>query len=398
MNVFVIPSWYPNRKNPIAGIFIKELFDFSAEIKTNTNFFISCWGHDQYYFNIKKPLEALSNFIHYLKAKPALNQIKSNLFEIHYPTLTWSYHIDKGNISGLINAARKNFQTIERQFGKIDIIHAEVSFPAGYVASIISREMNIPFVLSEQMSPFPFPLFVKENKLDYVISDPLHKAKVLTVLTESHKDQLLKWIDRKVELLPNPTDERKFIYAEPSSSIFNFFTLSTLAPQKGIDLLISAIAIMKERGYDSKKVHFRIGGDINKYPVYKSQAEKLNVSDMITWLGMLSRSEAAKEFSVCHVFVLPSRHESMGVVCSEAIASGKPVVSTKCGGPEYVIDATSGILVENENVLAVADGMISAFENYTSFNHTKIRESFDRRFSRKVIIDKLEHIYSTALR
>ena len=63
-------------------------------------------------------------------------------------------------------------------------------------------------------------------------------------------------------------------------------------------------------------------------------------------LGALSREQARDELRGCDCFVLPSRHESFGVVLAEATACGRPVISTRCGGPESIVTKENGILVE----------------------------------------------------
>ena len=54
MNIFIIPSWYPNQTNPLSGVFIKEQIEAIAEIEENLLVLVSLWGHDDSLLPIKK--------------------------------------------------------------------------------------------------------------------------------------------------------------------------------------------------------------------------------------------------------------------------------------------------------------------------------------------------------
>ena len=59
--------------------------------------------------------------------------------------------------------------------------------------------------------------------------------------------------------------------------------------------------------------------------------------DGITWLGLLPRSELAKVYQACDVFVFPSQHETFGLVMLEAMACGTPVAAYPVDGPQEVL-------------------------------------------------------------
>ena len=54
MNIFFIPSWYPNQTNPLSGVFIKEQVETIAELEENISALVSLWGHDDSLLPIKK--------------------------------------------------------------------------------------------------------------------------------------------------------------------------------------------------------------------------------------------------------------------------------------------------------------------------------------------------------
>ena len=72
------------------------------------------------------------------------------------------------------------------------------------------------------------------------------------------------------------------------------------------------------------------------------------------------------------VFLLSSKKETFSVVCIEALACGLPVVSTRCGGPEYIINETNGILVPSDDVNAFAEAILKMQTHYKKYDRQQI--------------------------
>jgi glycosyltransferase involved in cell wall biosynthesis len=81
----------------------------------------------------------------------------------------------------------------------------------------------------------------------------------------------------------------------------------------------------------------------------------------------------------CDLFILPSLRETFGIVLGEAMACGKPVVATRCGGAEFLVTPETGQLVEPANPTLLAD----AIEQWAS-----MRDSYDSVAIRKHIVDR----------
>jgi rhamnosyl/mannosyltransferase len=98
-----------------------------------------------------------------------------------------------------------------------------------------------------------------------------------------------------------------------------------LVPYKGVDVLLEAMA-----GLNAVTV---IVGDGPLRPRLEALAHELGVSNRVKFLGSVADAELAALYSACSVFVLPSvtRQEAFGVVQLEAMAAGRPVVSTDLG-------------------------------------------------------------------
>jgi glycosyltransferase involved in cell wall biosynthesis len=94
---------------------------------------------------------------------------------------------------------------------------------------------------------------------------------------------------------------------------------------------------------------------------------------------------------------LSSKAETFGVVLIEALALGKPVVATRCGGPESIIREEDGILVPVDDVPKLGDGMKEIRRQYGNYRPIELRRSCANRFSEKAVTRQLIDIYRQVL-
>ena len=136
-----------------------------------------------------------------------------------------------------------------------------------------------------------------------------------------------------------------------------FLAIGRVAPQKGYDLLISALAMLKDRLYPGM---VRIAGDGPERSALEEQAEALGVNHSIEWLGELDHASVLEELGHTKVFLLPSRYEGMSNAGLEAMERGCAMLMTRCGGLDTYIQADMGWTVEPSSVDALMQALSSA--------------------------------------
>lgn len=398
MNIFVVPTWYPHRCHPLEGIFVLEQAKAIGELHPDWNVGISFWGQGVGRVSVAHFRRSPRCLVDALRLPFASEQaVQENVIEFRSRALSWNERLFRGNRRSILEANRRNFEQAVRRFGKIDLIHAHVSYPAGWVAMRLSDETGVPFVVTEHMGPFPLAVYAQASgALRSFIREPLERAAARIAVSESLCDRIASFGIPRPEYVPNVIDERLYrLETHPGREPFVFFTLAGMYPLKGWAELLEAIAKLLEMlpATDRARVAFRFGGDGPQEHEYREQSRRLGLDPWVSWIGFLMRDAARREFHSCDCYVLPSRHESFGVVLVEAMATGKPVIATRCGGPESIVTPENGILVPVGRPDELAHAMLVILTRQKTFDPKAIREGVLHQYSRPAVVNRLEQIY-----
>ncbi|MCB0190737.1 MAG: glycosyltransferase [Anaerolineae bacterium] len=142
-----------------------------------------------------------------------------------------------------------------------------------------------------------------------------------------------------------------------------------MQPLKGIDTILRALAIAKQREPELlKNVCLSIvGGDPNQdselemkeFERLKDLRESLNIGDLVTFLGAKDQDKLVYYYTAAEMVVMPSHYESFGMVAIEAMACGTPVIASDVGGLSFSIeDGFNGFLVPGRDATALAGKVI----------------------------------------
>ena len=93
------------------------------------------------------------------------------------------------------------------------------------------------------------------------------------------------------------------------------------------------------------------------------------------------------------LLIVPSRSETFSAVAAEALASGTPVVATRCGGPEDFVTPDVGRLVPIENPAALAQGIDEMLDIRHTFDPMKLHEYAVARFGRRATAARFGALY-----
>lgn len=138
----------------------------------------------------------------------------------------------------------------------------------------------------------------------------------------------------------------------------NFMLLTRTSPEKRVDRLIQAAALLKEQGYD---FHVYIVGEGMDSDAMVDSVDEFDIVDRVTLIGQLENP--FPYMLQCKWSLCVSERESFSLVLLESMALKTPVITTDCGGPRDIIDGGKyGILVDN-SAQGVYQGMKTVLDN-----------------------------------
>lgn len=291
-----------------------------------------------------------------------------------------------------------------------DIIHVH-----GYIAlhsditSIISKLKKIPLVLTvhaygDRLSnPYKNQLARLYNfTVGKVILNCASKIIVLDPGALKYFSNLE--VENKIQIIPNGIEYKKF--AKPRLSLdfrqkYNVegkvvLFVGQLQRRKGVQhLLKSALQIIKE----VPDTNFLIVGDGDFKRDLIKISNNLEIKDKVKFVGFLAIEKLLEAYASADIFVLPSALEGLPTVILEAMASGKPVVSTNVGGiPSVVENGVTGFLTNYGDEKGLAEKIIYLLENGDV--REKMGESGRKKaenYSWESITEKTEKVYKDVI-
>jgi glycosyltransferase involved in cell wall biosynthesis len=393
LTVFVIPSWYPSRAKPAAGIFIRDQVRAVARQRPNWRIAVSVWGQDETVVELRRPLATFSR----LRRRDAWARSEfpesANAVVYSSPVLHWTPRLLSGRFAALLAASRENLLRSQERFGAVDLIHAHASFPAALVAMELASELGVPYVVTEHTGEALRHRLERSQIGRRALGEALQRASALIAVSQTLARRLAQAGISATDVIPNVVDEDLFTPAgPPTSAPPRAFALGRLVDEKGIGRLIAATASLRRSGF---AVELRIGGDGPRRGQWERDALRLGLDGTVSFLGSLTREAVRDEMRACSCFVLPSESESFGVVCIEALACGRPVVATRSGGPEEIVTERDGVLVPPRDADALAEGLRTVLAR--QYDAEAIRAGAVQRFGSAAVTAALDGVYRRVL-
>ncbi len=375
MRILIVPSWYPTPRNPVSGIFVREqarALGRSHEIRV-------------LYLDVlpRNGRQASRRWTH---KEPSFTE---EYIEVPNRPLVWQF----AYLWRMFLALRR----LRREF-RPDIIHCHVAVPAGWGVAMLRRVTKTPVVMTEHSSEFKS--WMKRPGLRWMARRAFAGVNVTIAVSKGQKRLIENTFPGcvPVTVVPNMVDTTLF---SPTSFLshkegYRLLFVGLLdTDQKGLHILLDALAQITQKGILS--VHLDIVGDGVLRASYESQAHTLGVEEFVTFVGIKTHADIIQLFQRCHAFVLPSLHEALPLVIIEALASGRPVISTRCGGPEFMINSSNGLIVEPGHAASLADAITHLLNNLGRYDPQAISSDASKLYSREAVTATLTEIYDTLL-
>lgn len=150
-----------------------------------------------------------------------------------------------------------------------------------------------------------------------------------------------------------------------------------LAPDKSLDVLLAAWKIVSQKEPNARLLI--VGGGPEEKRLKKMVAD-FNLTNQVIFLGVLERDKILTEgiYNLADIFVTASKIENQSLAMLEAMAHGLPIVGINIRGTPELVDAQNGLVVEPDNVEALAQAVINLFSS------SKLRKKLGQRSLQKV--------------
>lgn len=374
MKVLVIPTWYPSGKDKLMGIYHKEFTEALNDLNIKA---------DMLFIDRQR----LNNPIKYLFMKKKEIEIEKNYKIYKYRMLNLGKLSFNLQLKNYIKKMEYAYLDYIKHNSPPDVIHAHVTIPAGYAASIIGKKYNIPVIVTEHLSTFK--RFYKKPLSKY--SDFVFKNSTYSTVSNYMKKIVLNYTD-ECHVIPNLIDTKPFEnnIKRKLDDTFRLVSVCALREGKKLDIIFKSIKLINDK--EKIKIHLDIIGDGFFENYFKQACDELELNEYVTFLGRKSKQEIADIFKKEHALIISSELETFAIPGIEAMASGLPVISTKCQGPEEYIDDLSGVLCEVNDPEDMAKAILELYNNYDKYDSNYIK-SIANNFSKEVVINRCKKIY-----
>jgi len=372
MNILFISRGYPSKKYPMHGIFEYDQAKALSNYGHNVIFgFVDLrsirrtrkWGFEK----LKK-----DGILHYGINIPLGRFPRSVLSFFGYQGLKLLYN------------------KIEKEFGKPDLMHSHFLHKSNNAVQL-KMINNLPLVITEHLSSL-----MEDNIDDQLLNvgnETYKNADKVITVSPGLKKVIKKEFNVEAKYIPNIVDTEIFQFNnlnKTNNKEFNFISVGGLIDRKGMDLTIKAFnKAFKNNPRTKLKI---IGGGPEKKNL-ESLIKELHLESRIKLTGRIERKKIAEYFKKSDAFVLASKGETFGVVFIEAMASGLPVIATRCGGPEHFIKKEQGLIIEKNNIDKLAGAMKDIYRNIDSYDNQKISKMTVEQFSPESVAEQITEVY-----
>ena len=368
MKILIVASWFPDATSPFSGVFIAEQARALA-------------SHHE--VTVVVPIVLPAGAKH---DREVLTVDGYSVIRVGIPARNLVHQFDYARAI-----------VAEVKSSSCEVIHAHVSLPAGFAAVLAGVWTRRPVIITEHRGPFSALMQSARDrfKVRYALD---HAKCVIAVSTALARQMEAQGIRRSIQVIPNLVDTKLF---KPTPSTrqdgepFRLLFAGILRDhEKNLPSLLRAVEHLT-RGKDQYRLV--IVGDGVVRQECESIARQLDISDRCSFVGALAPDALAKEMTDCDAFVLPSRAETFGIVAAEAMSVGRPVIATRCGGPEDIVTCETGKLVAVDDDIALASAIKEVCHRLADYEPAQISAYAHGKFGTGAVATQLLEVYERVI-
>ena len=274
-----------------------------------------------------------------------------------------------------------------------DLVHAPWATYPATVAWFLSRLLGKPFSFTSRAHD----IFVE----DHMMAAKLAATSLAVTITRNNVRHMQRWIDPPgsvpIQVMHSALELDETRYSREGRLPHRLLSVGRLDPIKGFDVLLPALALLRDRGiaFDSVVI-----GEGEERARLEAQRDQLGLQDRVAFVGAKPQAEVRRAMAESTLMVMPcvvtpeGNADGIPNVLTEAMAAGLPVISTRVSGiPELVDDGVSGRIVEQRDAAALADAIAALLADpalrdaYAAAGRAKVEREFDVRIEAGRLFD-----------
>lgn len=299
---------------------------------------------------------------------------------------------------------KKILKDIEKKYiiNKYSIIHAHSLFSNGYIAMKLKEKYGIPYVVAVRNTDVNifFNYMIHLRKLGVKI---LKEADCIIFLSKPYRDfvtqnyvpiEIKNNIVKKSHIIPNGIDNFWFKHINNArqnlkNKDIKLLYVGVIDKNKNILTTIEAIKLLQSKGYN---IQYSVVGKIVDKDIYN----KIITFPELKYVSPKSKEELINIYREHDIFVMPSLHETFGLVFAEAMSQGLPVIYSRGQGFDgHFEDGLVGYSVDSNSSIEIAEKIQSIVSEYMTFSKNCI-EKVDK-FSWDKISNDYYNLYANLL-
>lgn len=191
-----------------------------------------------------------------------------------------------------------------------------------------------------------------------------YKMSIGVIVTSAFTARVLTdaGVDRRMVRIANPgTDSAELAVGPGDGAPPQLLTVAAIIPRKGHDVLVQALYKIRQLPWSWVCV-----GSLERERDFaekiRKQVVERGISDRVTFIGECDRQTLDRSYAGSSIFVLPSYYEGFGMVLTEAISRGLPVVSTDAGAIRHTVPSKASLLVPPGDADALSEALGSLLD------------------------------------
>ena len=238
----------------------------------------------------------------------------------------------------------------------VDHLHAHFGTNPAAVARLVHRLSGLPYSFTVH-GPDEFD---EPRQLD--LAGKIADAAFTVAISDYGRSQLCRWAALtawpRIVVVRCGVDAGS-IDAAPAEKTMDFCSVARLAPQKGLPVLVDAVAALRDRG---RAVSVAVIGDGPMRDELQREIDRRGLASQITLLGSRDGHAVLATLRSAGAMVLPSFAEGLPVVIMESLAVATPVITAAVAGIPELVDASCGWVVAPGSTEALVTAMTAALD------------------------------------